>query len=404
MITILGGGIAGLTTAYYLSNLTSEKILVIEKEKELGGPCRCINISGKMMPITYHHILKSDKNILKLIKEFGLEKKLFWIHSDMSFYKKGKHNTFRSLSKILKYKGLNFYEKYLLVKFISKAIFGFYDSLENSKAAYIIEKETNKHIYNEIFEPLLRFKFGEAKKLVISKWVTERMKLKEASSKFGFLKGGLGILLNSLETSLFKKKIKILKKHEIKKLKIGYRKHKIYFTGGKSIETDKIVSTLPWPVFSKIEKGFMEDYSKIKYTTAISIILKLDKKINFPYWTNILDDKTHIGGIFNYPSKDSIVYLAKYEFGDCDNLVADKMVKEFLKISGLKLNNIIKKRIYKIPYADPIFDKLYQFKNTGQNMKRGIFFAGINQLPFKTNMDTAVKSAYNIAKCIKLKK
>lgn len=75
LITILGGGLAGLSAGYHLKN---QKYLILEKEKEVGGLCRSKSINGYVFDYAPHILFTKDEytktllmNLLKdnLIKQ-----------------------------------------------------------------------------------------------------------------------------------------------------------------------------------------------------------------------------------------------------------------------------------------------------------------------------------------------
>lgn len=86
-IIIVGGGIAGL----YIQNKLLKKyknILLIEKDNRLGG--RILTFNKKIKGVNYSmeggagRFNKNHKCLLKLIKEFGLNKNIFKIPSSVN--------------------------------------------------------------------------------------------------------------------------------------------------------------------------------------------------------------------------------------------------------------------------------------------------------------------------------
>ena len=77
-IAILGGGITGLTAAYYLSE-KNHQVTIFEKEKILGG--LAAGFKGEdwnwYLERAYHHLFANDSDILNFAKEIGFEKIFF---------------------------------------------------------------------------------------------------------------------------------------------------------------------------------------------------------------------------------------------------------------------------------------------------------------------------------------
>ena len=77
-IAVIGGGISGLTTAFYLNffgNSDGDKydITVFEKEKELGGKMRTKNIKGFLVEEGTNGFLSNRPDTLELLKYAGIE-------------------------------------------------------------------------------------------------------------------------------------------------------------------------------------------------------------------------------------------------------------------------------------------------------------------------------------------
>lgn len=70
-VIIIGAGLAGLTATYYLSK-NSQKILLIEKEKFLGGRTSSWNDQGMMIESGFHRHIGYYKELPKLLKEVGV--------------------------------------------------------------------------------------------------------------------------------------------------------------------------------------------------------------------------------------------------------------------------------------------------------------------------------------------
>ncbi len=73
-VIIIGAGLAGLTTAYYLSK-KGKKILLLEKEKFLGGRTSSWNDNGMYIESGFHRHIGYYKELPNLLKEVGVSLK-----------------------------------------------------------------------------------------------------------------------------------------------------------------------------------------------------------------------------------------------------------------------------------------------------------------------------------------
>ena len=91
-ITIIGGGIAGLSTAYYIERLSEEKnipveITLIDADTQLGGKVRSIREQGFLMEDGPDSMFVEKPAALELCKEIGLEEELIPLQEEhRNFY------------------------------------------------------------------------------------------------------------------------------------------------------------------------------------------------------------------------------------------------------------------------------------------------------------------------------
>ena len=71
-VCIIGGGMMGLAIAYHLSR-TGINVVILEKDKEVGGLSRSAEIApGLRWDRFYHVILSTDTDLLNFLDEIGL--------------------------------------------------------------------------------------------------------------------------------------------------------------------------------------------------------------------------------------------------------------------------------------------------------------------------------------------
>ena len=109
-ILVVGGGITGLVAAYRLLQKKCQ-VTLVEKYESLGGLLVAFKIKDTYLEKTYHHIFRTDKEIIALIDELGLSKKLKWYESKTALYYKGKIYPFAGAIDLLKFKPLNLIDK-----------------------------------------------------------------------------------------------------------------------------------------------------------------------------------------------------------------------------------------------------------------------------------------------------
>ena len=109
-IGIVGGGIAGLTSAYRLSK-QGVNVTLFEKDEALGGLAGVVKIDNFLLEKYYHHIFTADFEIIRLIEDLGLKEKLIWLESRMGLYYDKKIHPFGTPGELLKFKHLSVLDK-----------------------------------------------------------------------------------------------------------------------------------------------------------------------------------------------------------------------------------------------------------------------------------------------------
>ena len=84
-VAIVGGGLTGLSAAYELTK-SSFEVELFEAESELGGLAGSFSVADTRLEKFYHHWFTSDHDIISLINELGLSKKVSEVDSNTAVY------------------------------------------------------------------------------------------------------------------------------------------------------------------------------------------------------------------------------------------------------------------------------------------------------------------------------
>ena len=117
-IAIIGGGISSLSAAYYISHDQNLRdIHIFEKEKELGGRVKTVNLGGCCIDTGAQFLTKVDREAFELIRNIGIEKKLKKINMRFSVHDGEK---LLSLSMRNQIKNTSFKEKLEIAKLFAR--------------------------------------------------------------------------------------------------------------------------------------------------------------------------------------------------------------------------------------------------------------------------------------------
>lgn len=439
-IAILGGGITGLTAAYYLGKAGHE-VTVIEKEKSLGGLAS--GFKGDKwdwsLERTYHHIFASDLDIINFAKEIGFDKFYFKSPETSSLFLNPKSEIdFRIYAldtplDLLKFPLLGLVDKLragLVIAFLK--ISPFLPMYKSMTSEDFLKKTMGIKVWNTLWQQLFRGKFGRYAGIISAVFIWTR--INKRTKALGYVEGGFQHFIDYVENKLkgfaggrpAGRQVNVLTGCEITKIvKQGSKFSLTYLERSSRIgkeNYDLVISTLPTPVMSKLTVNiFSQDYLKrfnnIKYLNAITLILETDKPIlDKTYWLNICTDKipflilaqhTNFADKKNYNNKH-LAYIGWYVSGDSKLLKMDKEeILKLVKPSLKKIQNsefkIQNSYLFKAAYAQPIFDLDYE-KNmpTFITPVKNFFVANLDMTyPYDRGTNYAVKLGKLVSGLIK---
>lgn len=383
-ISIFGGGLTGLSAAYYLSQ-QNHKVTVIEKGERLGGLAGGFKIATWDWELerTYHHIFSNDRAILDLSRNIGFDTFSFSTPSTASLF--GERNNYRifpvdSPKDFLLLPELSFIAKLRAgATIVFLKIVPHLPWFEKISSSDFLQKTMGWEAWKVLWERLFRNKYGKYAEKILASFIWAR--INKRTQKLGYPTGGFQSFVDALAREDQKKGVSLIESTSIESVRRKGERYEIKTTnkiGECSVyDADLIVSTLPYPISCSVMKGilgkdYVKEQNKRKYLYAVNLILKTKTPLlKNTYWLNIgaadvpimcivqhtnFVDAKHYGG-------DNICYVAWYV--DSDSPLLQKNEKEMLEFVLPHLQSISPNmdetpeviKLFKAPYAQPIFDE-----------------------------------------------
>ncbi|CAK9302413.1 unnamed protein product [Gordionus sp. m RMFG-2023] len=316
-IVILGGGISGLSSAYYLLKSTNAKVTIIEKSKSIGGWIKSHQYDNNIVlergPRTIRAYGFAAKSTLNLMHNIGLDDKIIGIKSNdpratnrYIYYNNHLHKLPSNILSLFKRNSLL---KNPLLYYIMKELFTYEKSMYNDKSVYDFFTQTfGKEIADFIIDPLCKGIYaGNSKKLsskscfkdlfdyknlygsvILGTLVSPKKiiyekndchlikKIKDEKWTLWYLQDGLETLIQNLYNFLIKHypdRFNLIINCPVKSININ-QNLKIELQN-QNIVYDYIISAMPSNALSDIL-----DYSCITNTKNSTILLPLNNELN----------------------------------------------------------------------------------------------------------------------------
>lgn len=331
-ITIIGGGLLGLSIAYFFQKSGYKDIIVIEKEERLGGACSWLEISGTLVDRFYHVITAEDGRIFRFMDELGIKDNYGFTTTRMGIFDGKKSHPINTAKEFLTYPNLSMLNKLKLAYTIIYC--QFYKNWKRLESLSVPEWLTSvggKENYETMWLPIMRAKFGDRvdKLTAVDMWARiSRMsssRKADFSQQMAYIKGTPKTLIDRLERHLIDNEVKISKDDGVKSLVSEKGKITgIEMEKGEFIESDVYIFTVPLPNFELLIPDEYAEYknklNQIQYLDNVCLILKLSKPLTPFYMLNIQDPRIPFTGVIGlshiYPADEfdgySVFYISRY--------------------------------------------------------------------------------------------
>ena len=298
-IAIVGGGLTGMSAAYELSK-AGHNVTLYERDPVLGGLAGSFRVDGILLEKFYHHLFTSDTAMVELIEDLGLGEDLVWNATVTSTYYAGQIFRLATPMDVLRFKPLSLINRFRLGSLaIIPHLVRDWRKLEEITAKDWLIRWGGKQVYDIVWYPLLRNKFGPYADRVAAVWFWNKLKLRGGSrgrsqqESLGYLVGGFGRAVDALEARLRELGVDIRLSSPVTQIAVedGDLGEVVTAEGGETY--DLVLATTAPQVLQDIAPDLPEDYrqklGRITYLANACLILKLNRPLSTTYWLNIND-------------------------------------------------------------------------------------------------------------------
>jgi protoporphyrinogen oxidase len=371
-VGVLGGGALGLGAALRLAQ-AGRQVTLIEREPQLGGLAAGFSVGPNHLEKFYHHIFRTDTTIIRFIRELGLEQRLIWGQPNTSTLSNGHIVSLGGIPDLLRLPLLRPTDRFrfLLGMAALKAI-------PNERpftgwtAARFMPRLMGRHVYEVMWEPVLRGKFGARADDIAMSWLWSRVH--ERTLRLGYLRGGFQQLYDALGERIRSLGGTILTGTAAAAIRIADNQVEVQTVAGEAHRFDQLLVTLPTRLFARLATDlppeFVARYPGPEHYGAHVLILGLDRSlVPGVYWLNINDRDLPFLALVEHtnflPPADygglHLVYLGNYLpmdhplFGQSDDEVVTSYLAAVRRIRPDLDPGWVKQHwVFRAPFAQPI--------------------------------------------------
>lgn len=381
-IDIIGAGISGLSTAYYLAQQPMElEIHVWEKEHAPGGLAGTFTLpEGGIVEKFYHHFYRRDVALVNLISDLGLDDDLLWQPGETGAYYARQPYRLSSPLDLLQFTPLSLFDRLRMGWMVLHAQrIKDWQRLDEISAREYIVRVAGQRVYDIVWQPLLHGKFGPEAEQVSAAWLWSKLTDRGASRNrrgqelLGYLRGGLGRIFDTVVTRLQAAGHVVHLGEAVQCIHGTTDKIESIETGVGAFATDVVVGCAQLPDIIDLLPDSVGSYrqalARIGFLANVCLVLTLDRSLSEFYWTNVTEAEAPFVGIIEHTrlidreeyNQKHLVYLSSYVTQDDARLrlTAEELTEGYMPaikrmFPEFSSQYIEAKTLWMAPYAQPI--------------------------------------------------
>ncbi len=331
-LAIIGGGIMGVTLAYYLTR-QGMTIDLYEASATVGGLAGPLSLAdGTAVDRFYHAILSSDSHLAQLCDELGIADQLRFRPTKMGFYTNQTIYPMNGVGDFLRFPPLNWLDRLRLgLTVLAAQRVRDWQTLEQVSIETWLTRWNGGNAYEHLWRPMLRAKFDGGFAEVPATWIWSRLvRMKSTRSgarqqeAAGHLIGGYQTLLQAMAAAITAGGGRILLQTPVEQIVVAEGQARGIQVKGRFIPYDGVIGALQAPLFSRLlpqaDPAYRTTLTDQRYLGIVCPLLVLDRPLT-GYWTlNITDESIPFTGIIEttayidprYVGGHHLIYLPKY--------------------------------------------------------------------------------------------
>lgn len=340
-IVIVGGGFGGLAAAYELA-LAGKKPILFEAEPFLGGLAGSFDADGVRLEKFYHHWFNNDTAAIGLVQELKLEERLLPKDSRTGMYYANRHYRLSKPTDLLFFDPLGWADRFRLgwMTLAARKV-NDWRPLEEITAKEWIIGLAGKRVYEVVWEPLLRGKFGKYADEIAAVWFWNKLKLRGSSRHQGskeqliYIRGGFSGLVDALADKLRRMGVTIHTNTPVERVLIEPFQARcdagdlfcrgVQLADGKQISASQVLLTQPHQCLRALAPDIptktLDKLESVPSLGNVCVALFLKHSLSKTYWLNVNDPAFPFVAVIEHTNLDEapevyhgrhVVYLSSY--------------------------------------------------------------------------------------------
>jgi protoporphyrinogen oxidase len=328
---VVGAGFTGLAAAYDLAR-RGLKPTLIEAEDEAGGLAGTFRVGETRLERFYHHWFTSDRHLTNFVAELGLSNRLAFREVNTGLYYANSLFRLSSPLDVLKFRALSPGGRIRLglLPIVARLIRS-WEELDDQTAAEWLKRICGREVFDLVWQPLLRGKFGTHADEISAAWFWSKLRLRGGSrdrkghERLIYCDGGFAVVIDAALDAIAKAGGRIVLGEKATALAARAGRITGVVTDRATYPADGVIITTALPPAAELLQSVLPDAAvqklrRIDYLANRCMVLELDRALSSLYWINVNDPGFPFVGVIEHTNfADAaayggrhLVYLSRY--------------------------------------------------------------------------------------------
>ncbi len=396
-VAVIGGGISGLACGHYLSR-AGARVTLFEASDQLGGLGTFFDYRGLPLERFYHCMLPSDRHLLSLLQEIGLDSEAYWKETSFGFMRDGRLYPLNTAVDLLRFDPLPFTDR------LRVGVTGLWGSVRSADGLDDVTCEdwltglSGARAFETFWKPMLQAKFGDRYKQVPALWFWTRFNREKGGRKErkGYLPGGYRRIAQALAESIIEQRGEVRLRTPIESVDLAPDGRLLLRAAGAPDRVfDRIVFTGPVTVLERLlAHGRLagraaEADPGIDMQGVVNAVLMLKRGLTPHYWVAAIDKGVPFQGVVESTTLidkhathgTHLVYLMNYlhrtdpGYSRDDTETLDTYVAGLRRLfPDLKDDDVVDRFLFRSPFVEPLYTVGYRRRKPPSCLVPGRFY------------------------------
>jgi protoporphyrinogen oxidase len=383
---VVGGGFAGLSAAMALAR-GGRRVVVLEADDRLGGLGGTFSFAdGVEVERFYHHWFTNDRYVPELVAQLGMDDDIVTMPSRTGMYLNGRIWSLSTPLDLLRFDALPMRDRLRLgLATLRVRRVEDWHAIEHLSIREWLEPLCGTRAYEQVWEPLVRAKFGRYADDVSAVWMWKKLVLRgstrsaSGTEQLAYFKGGFGRLAAAIGADIEAHGGEVRTGVRVERAETDGDRVTRLVTSGGDVEADAFVFTPAFEVVADVFDGvapepWLRSLRRVQYLGNVCLVLRLERSLSDTYWLNVNDPGFPFVGVIEHTNFDApehyggdrIAYLSRYL--DTDDPVWGMSDDEYLDFAlghvrrmfpAFERSWVREHRTWRARYAQPVTERGY---------------------------------------------